>query len=251
MVDNRIDTPSNTKIVYIYVNSFEWESEEHNEVNLGNPKSKRLYRGVFNNDTKTYRLIFLREDSFDGLFIPKLKAQAYNYSIDATEITLDNILSVDLNDGDIEQLLMWTAKDGNKTLWDKIWEDDPSVNKNAVKNAITKQLRKVDPLMLDFVNIVSNLKATHPLMFDAVARLHRYLLYNQDGSTMMDSPVDPSWIKMSIDHGAGANLSEALQKLARYGGTDRRENLLEEDLLGAIKDLMTELVRRNLHNIDE
>lgn len=247
---SRIDTPTNTKIVYLYVRRFEWRNDVGREENLGHPHNRRLYRGAYNKDTKTYRLVYEHPDGgWGGMFLPTLKSSGDTYSIDAVELTHKNIVQQDLSEEDLDNLTRWTAEGGNKKLWDSFWDTkndrekkQPEPNLVSLPIMVRDVLQNSDPRMLHFVDSLKRMRNINPLLFDAFVELVDYLdTAPPDGDPLLDQ------MRLSKEHGTGVNLHEALKRLTRYTGTNRRENLDINDLHGAIGDILTEIIRRNYH----
>ena len=251
-----IDTPQNTKIVYLWINKFAWSNDMDKEQSVGHPKPKHLYRGVYNKDTETYRFVYKMGDIFQGTFLKSLTSddETAGYTSDIVELSLSNILDSNLSEKDLKMLLEWIDTD-NKDLKEKLWAAPKRVNLDFIDMGtdiatfFADTIKKSDPEFTDFIAVGSSLREINPSMFEAVHNIISYLIEDEYTEVEDDSSISPRWISMDVKLGAGANLYGAIQKLARYGSVNTRVSRSKEDLLGAIKDLLVEQQRRNLHNL--
>lgn len=251
-----IDTPTNTKIIYLYVKDFQWTIPINKESNVGHPKSGRVYRGIINTDTESYRLMYRVGDAIQGTLLPQLDSQdeANGYLSDIREITINNILDFDILEEDLTELLRWLETD-NKELKDKIkgffdkqqpnpsFSLPPFLTKKSMPEMVVEILRSRDPELASIVSTVNELRVSDPHIFDAVGAFINHLLSHPEAETSIDS----RWIRFDKNLGAGANLSAALSKLSVYGSNNRRTGFSEHDLVGAIRDLLLEEYRWKLH----
>lgn len=259
-----IDTKKNTKVVYLYVNEFKWTFSEDHERAVGHPKEKTLYRAVYNTDTNTYRGIYEMEGKMNGFYLKKLVSKesvseegVTGYTSDIIEITPSTILDCDLSSSDLTRLLKW-IESNNKDLTDELWPPAKTPSPNDIKifrmndakdfaDMMGQIFSSKNPEFEKMSESLRQLNEVDPMMFEAITDLVLFIINDE---SVPDSFIDPSWISTDKQHGAGANIHSALQKLARYGGSDRRTNLEEYDLMGCIKDLLTEQIRRNINSIE-
>lgn len=246
------DTIYNTKIVYLYVNKFDWESNSMGrEDSAGNPKAKHVYRAIKNTETGTYRIVYEVTHSVKSTYIDNLKNDNFEqcgYTSDIVELSLSNILECNLSEECLDNLLNWYAIDNTdiKSIVGNI-----GATKNQERNTVKEHIVPIGvPLseeLVEFISEASHLHDTDPLMFGTMFDLFVYLnsILGEDKGIL-----DTSWMGLSKDHGAGVNVSSAVQKLSRYMGDDRKTNLDESDLLGAIRDLLMEQARRNFNQIE-
>lgn len=253
-----IDTKTNTKIVYLYVNQFKWAFSTDHEAALGHPKEKTLYRGVYNTDTKTWRGIYELEGKMKGFFLKTLNSkesvseeEVIGYTSHITEISPSTILNCDLQESDLDQLLKW-LENNNKDLINTLWPKneikgfrmEEAIGEKEFVPLLTTILYGKDSEFADLLGILHSLRTNDPLIFEALTHLIDFL---EQGEPTDDSVIDPTWIRMDKLHGTGANMAAALEKISRYSGGNRRTNLREEDLMGTIRDLLNEQIRRNIN----
>lgn len=257
------DTIENTQIVYLYVNKFDYGTDLVNkEQNSGHPRSNTVYRAIFNTDTKSYRLIYkVDKDNVYSVFIPVLKVEEENdleFVCDITVLTSNNILSFKISEKNLDDLLKWLKTD-NSDIKEILGDVGGSSKKKKVKKATQQPAQvpspvkadengiiKLSPEILRFLNFGMELNKVDPLIFGTIFDLLIYLNQNVYSDTGV---VSTNWLKLDREHGAGVNVSAAVEKLSRYLGQDRRTNLDEKDLMGALKDLLIEKSRRNYHEI--
>lgn len=256
-----IDTKKNTKIVYLYINEFKWMLSEDNEMAMGHPKEKTLYRGVYNTDTGTYRGIYETNGKMKGFFLKKLiskenisEEDITGYTSNIIEVSPSTILDCNLTEKELDKLTQWIQSE-NKDLMEELWPREKTGEIKAFRipdeagEAFTKvfadMLRGTPSELSQLTDSLGNIRDTDPLMFEAIEDLI-YFLGEEEGSTQ-DSILDPTWINSDKLHGTGANMSAALTKLARYCGHNRRVNLDKADLFGAMKNLLNEQIRRNIN----
>lgn len=248
-----IDTPTNTKIIYLFVKDFQWTIPINKESNVGHPKPGRVYRGVKNTDTESYRLMYRVGDAIQGTLLPLLDShdEANGYLSDIREITIDNILDFDILEEDLTEFLRWLETD-NKELKEKMkgFFDKqqpnalpPFLQKKTMPEMVVEILRSRDPELASIVSTVNELRISDPHIFAAVGAFINHLLAHPEAETSIDS----RWIRFDKNLGAGANLSAALSKLSVYGSSNRRTSFSEHDLVGAIRDLLLEEYRWKLH----
>lgn len=271
-----IDTKENIRLIYLYIKSFKWLLDIDREMANGHPQEGRLYRGAENTSTHTYRIYYEFDDKNKqvlGIFLPRLRSEDTSgiYTADVIELTLSNILDLNISDQDLDNLLHWLEID-NSDLKKRMWGEEKSkgrmispegtpqlstsqplsdplehLNDEAMMLMTIEYIKKKDAEFGEVVEDLKMLKDFNPAMFSSLARLLFYLMKTE--SEHNHTPIDPYWIHLDKEMGAGANLSSAVTLLARYGGPDRKSNLEEVDLMGAIKYLLLEQQRRNFHNI--
>lgn len=246
------DKATNTKIVYLYVKEFTWTNIESRENTAGHPKKDRLYRGVFNTDTKTYRL-FYKED--EAVYLPTLTATTDNefgYLSNIVEVTVQNVLELDINDEDLTEFVKW-VEDDNATLKNTMGINQGQPKQKPVTEAEfmkAMQATQEGREQLEFLAELRSLREVNLPVFSALTDLVSYLV-NVDVPEGADSFVDTAWMNVSKTLGAGKNISRAIEHLARYGGENRRTNLSGTDLMIALKALLEEQARRNFHGMYE
>lgn len=251
-----IDTTQNTKIVYLFVEKFEWLHTMDREQSVGHPKPGRLYRAIKNTDTNSYRVMYPINGAFQGTLIDQLDGAADVYISEIHEVTLDNILKFSISTEDLKEFERWLDTK-NKDLveyMEKFFKKQKSPTSKSINElpdeeffrVILKTLGNRDPEMAAVLSTLDQLRAADPHAYLGMALFSHHLLNKQQQE---ETPIDSFWIRLDEQLGGGANLSSALEKLAQYGGKNRRLNYSEDDLMGAIRDLLLEAYRRDLHNL--
>lgn len=249
------DSIYNTKIVYLYVHSFEWKDQMNKEASSGHPKAKKLYRAIYNTDSESYRVIYEvkpKESQVYMTFVESLqsKDEEKGYLSNISLITADNILDFPLTDKEIDLLFTWLTTD-NKDLKDILGDIGAKEGEKPKKTqpGLTKQgmSKKPSQELIEFINVASKLHDVDPMMFGTVFDVMLWLI---DDLYIDAGAIDTHWLKLHEEHGAGTNVTAAIEKLSRYMGNNRRTGLLNEDLMNAIRDLLTEKGRRLYHQIE-
>lgn len=253
------DSIHNTEIVYLYTHKFEYGNNPiSKEENGGHPKPKTIYRAIYNTDTNTYRLIYnISKEGLSFVFIPKLADhdEESGLSVDIKILTKKNILDFSISESNLNELLNWLKTDNKdiKEITGDISAKPPKKAQKKEKETVPASIPqnkgsiKLPPEVVQFLNLGIELEKVDPIIFGTMFDLLVYLNQNVYTDTGI---VSTSWLKLDKDHGAGVNVSAAVEKLSKYLGQDRRTNLDDKDLMGAIKDLLTEKSRRNYHEIE-
>lgn len=236
------DTVENTTFQFLYVRHFAWNFPTDNERNVGHPKKGRLYRGIYNTDTKTYRLFYEIGDETTGIYIPKLVETnsdieiGNTYTSDIVVLTRKNILDCDITPEDLDALVGW-IQSKNEYL-KKITNLEPKKTENPQptpqQNMATMMAQRENQEFMELCKTLAKLKTHDPILYDGIDNLIDFFVNNEPTG---------GWIGTSKVLGPGKNVGDAITHLEVYGGDDRRRNLARLDLLIAIRFLVTELMR--------
>jgi len=251
------DSIHNTEIIYLFVNRFDYIRNSYTkEENGGHPKTRKVYRAVRNTDTNTFRIIHKvdsKANQVHSVIIEDLQCddESYGYTCDIREVTLNNILDFDMSEKCLDNLILWIDTD-NKDVKDIIPVGPPTkpTPMNFVAQGKQAEIPEGGILINEelgaFIHMAAELHDSDPLMFGTVFDVLDHL------STQKYKPeiFETGWMGLDKQHGAGVNISSAIKKLSKYMSDDRRTNLDEVDLLGAISDLLSEQARRNYHEIE-
>src|SRR5690606_8843885 len=161
-----IDTPSNTKIVYLFVNDFQWTVPLNKEASVGHPKSGRVYRAIKNVDTESYRVMYTIDKNFQGVLIDKLDNddRAAGYLSDIHEITKSNVLDFDILEEDLTEFVRWLETE-NKDLitamepfFDRQRGGSPQIiTKKILPDVVVEILRPRDPELASVIATINEL----------------------------------------------------------------------------------------------
>jgi hypothetical protein len=242
-----IDTKENTEVVYLFVNKFDWLLTMDKESNVGHPKPGKVYRAIYNNQTDSYRITYKIGNTYQAVLIPSLvnSDETNGYLSDIRRITKKNILDFEITESDLDQLNQWIDI-SNKDLLDQMWNSKPKVevinidSDEMLAKIMGDFIKDTDPDHTRMLEKMYLLREQNAPVSWVIGYLVEYLL----DEPIEESPFDINSLSLDKTHGAGVNISAAIQKLSRYCGSNRRTNMSEEDLLGAIRDLLKEVERR-------
>ena len=255
---NLQDTIYNTKIIYVYVNNFDYgKNQMGKEQASGHPKSKKVYRAIFNTDTNSYRVVYdIKGGNVYSVFIENLQSkdgEELGYTCDIVPITKSNILDFKISEENLDELLTWLKTD-NKDIKEIL--GDVGTTKKAAKKtekqqpvAISKKGANggIPPEFVSFMNLMQEIYKTDQMTFGTIFDLVLYLVDHPGADS---GNLGMHWLRMDKDQGAGVNVASAVEKLSRYIGSDRRTNLMNDDLMGAVVNLLNERTRRILNQIE-
>lgn len=239
------DNTTNTEFLFVFVKDFKWSNPlEHEQVG-GHPMPGRLYRAIKNTDTGTYRLLTkpntllvfsgLEEDIDTG------------YRSSFKPITVQTLLDYNITDEDLDKLLDW-LRTGNKEIKDLVgMMSPPAPVKLTTPSSLSPQfkesiMQKSNEEVSDFISCAHLLHELNPNLLDAI---HDYLHYAiEQEQKSEEGPLNSTFLTLSKEHGTGANVIQAVQKLSRYVSVNKRISLDENDLFGAITNLFNEQTNR-------
>jgi hypothetical protein len=230
------DNSTNTEFLYVYVSSFKWENPFDHESKGGHPMPGKVYRAVKNKDAGTYRL-FVSSTTPPMLLVFTGLEEAIEgaYTSNIKPITIQNLLDFDISDGDLDSLLDW-LKTGNSELKKVLNFRPPLILSEPVNQPA--MIQKPNDEVEDFIRCAQQLHELNPNLLDS---LHNYIHFAiEEEENFEGGPLDTTFLTLSKDHGTGANIVQAVQKLSRYASSNRKENLDEADLFGAITNLLNE-----------
>lgn len=227
---------------YLFVNSWTWHDATLSEDYNGHPHAGEVYRAIYNDKTKNYKLEFPTEQLLtDVLLIEKLTFSDDDSSGSLTEITKENIVKLNLSEADLDKLIGWfdNAKQDMAKLYGK--------KKAPERITVVEPSNQERQVMAGALHILNSIYQTNTALFalimEVASRLHR---------NDMQKPIHNAMTTLTLSGGAsGVNIHQALGNLEEYikpikkGGDDR------DNVIYAIIHLFTELQRRVINNLDD
>lgn len=248
---NLPDTPQNTSIVYLFVNSFEWMSAADKERNVGHLHSGAVYRALYNKDTKTYRVFYKDETgTLNAIYIPKLimteeeRESEFTYLSNIVEIRRNNVVELGLTIDHLNEILFW-QDEKDKSVKQATELEQQKITPQDVIEAVQQQQETVEFNALG--KAIYDLRQSNQALYDALSEMVYFVIESE--SKVNKGVIDAGWMDFSKILGAGKNIGKAIQHLSVYGSDDRRTNLGQRDLLEAINALLLESTRRRIQNI--
>lgn len=216
------------EIKYILIRSFKYYNPEEAEVFNGHPHIGRVYRSVFNLHTKHHRLL-LPNNIVMGFNL--LTGDNGSAAFDLVEITIDNILDLDIQEEDLEIFLHPN---------DDIFQPQIMIEGlGDLQNQLEQSLKDEADFSSRASEVVLDLYQVNPIKAEVLLQFASLFLDSE-----MESHQDAAYdLRMSRD-GMSLNIGEALRSLDTYSGGDRRSNLDINDLLDAMVSIGTELERQ-------
>lgn len=216
---------SDVEVKHIYIKKFKYNNPEIAESMCGHPISNRVYKSIFNINTKHHRLL-LPDGVIMGFDV--LNGSNPDAEYDLIEITLDNILDFDIQETDLDLML---KEDQSPTFeiigFEKLQE---ALNQQGMDEVDFSQRASEAVLGLFHAN---------PLKAEILVDLANYL-----SDADLDSYSDPSnHLRFHPKYGAGVSLAKALQALDRYTCENRRISENIGDLFETMEACVTEIER--------
>lgn len=241
------DTPENTEFKYFFINKFQWLDPMENEKFQGHPREKSLYRGWFNKDTSSFRLVV---DKDLAIYLEKLVISGETgYIANISVVDLNNILDFPIVENDLADLNKWLEND-NKDLKEEVFKKVTSFSGSSFSTpdivAIIKSnfQQSTNNDMQGFMESAEELKELDPMAFDVIWGLIDHLLLEMH--EVPEGSIDADWLAKS-SKGMAINISASLKCLNRYAGDNRRTNEDPEDLYKAMSHITSEIIRSEIN----
>lgn len=232
MIQIPVDKKAITSKLY-FVNKFTWLDVHDQERFQGHPKEGRVYRGEYNSNTKNYGLLV---DDNNMLIMDTLVVQGdrerYNFNSEIVELTKDNILSFNILEEDLDNIIKWTEKPAKAPQPHQL----PML---VLSQAMKQQEQEESEAAHLAVNTLMELYDVNETQFYILIELAQFL--TEKAAEDIDDPT----YELSVGpYGLSQNLAKALTHLKTYSSTDRRKNQNIEDLKQALSGIITEWTRK-------
>jgi hypothetical protein len=244
-----VDNETNVVFKYFWVNKFKWLIPEENERTGGHPKEGTLYQGWINADTNTYRLYY---KAGNAIWLEKLKSSESDmlpYIADIREVNVDTILDLPISEKDLDSLSGWLETD-NKNLKDRLFKESVPV---PIMKLIEEGVKKMDAYEKEIDEFCGESEELFELDKPTFEQVRNVIRYSLDSIyEKKTGPLDGDYLSLDETRaGLGFNIGKAQELIYQYASTDRRTNEDPVDLLEAIYHLLTELKRREHHNLNK
>lgn len=226
------DTIESTVLGYVFVHSFKWKEVLKAEETGGNPLPGEVYRYGYNKNTGQYRIIF-EHKGMSAVLLPRLvvdEESEADHFCRISVITKSNILDLALPERELDTLISY-IEDEHKTI-------------KKVLNMENKTVAPFEPEddVKYAIRTLLELRSADGALFDAIVYVTAHTLE-------VHEETSESYAEISLTLGAGHNIGRAIDHLHSYGSDNTRHNLQEEDLMEAIRNLIVEFKRRQIHGI--
>jgi hypothetical protein len=233
----------NLEFKYLFIKSFKWQDQMMNEAFQGEPTSGRLYRAIWNNQTKNHRLLVGNVE----LLIEDINSSNPErpYLCDIHEISLDNIIECKLQEEDLDKLNNW-IESNNEDIRSLYKPRDP-IQQGLIQlgEAMQRQSQQEFNALKKAAEAMKNLLDINAIQFDIIVDFIEFLVKEN-----YSSPSDPTYaLSMHYKHGLGINISKALKYIDFYSSDSRRINEDVNDLKIAMAAIITEIDRKISNNL--
>ena len=192
---------------YVYINKFTYFNPEEAQVFNGHPRKGKVYISFYHTYNKHHRLLLP-----DGVVMcfNVLEGQSSSADFSMTEITLENILDLNIEEEDLDLII------GQPQIAQPVIEDEDFSHRAS---EIVLGLYQINPLKAEALIQIAAKVMDADLQYDAAS----YLKYSKTGMSL--------------------NIGKTLQLLDRYASDNPKIGGEEEDLLEAADCIVTELSR--------
>lgn len=232
MIEEKLES---IEFKYLYTKRFVWAHPVMVEEYQGHPIQGRVYRDIFNPQTKNHKIILV---GTEGLGLPTLVGSTDLSDFEFKEITLETILDFEIKEEDLDLLNGW-IESGNsdiKAMYQPLNKLTQALHSHEEDEA--EALARATESLLHLWNINS-------LKFDIVVNLINYLA-EADLNSYSDVA---NHIRHHPTQGKGVNITQALRALDHYNSDDRRSGEDLSDLYVAIEAMVVELERKIENNL--
>jgi hypothetical protein len=251
----QIDRSDNTEFKYFYCHKFKWLNPLDNEIRAGHPKEKTIYRGWYNTETKSYKLI---TNPGNAIFLESLKEDdgnfLFGFTCDFEEVTKSNILKFkDITEDNLQDMIQW-LEINNMDLKERLGftQREQPIPIVAIINSMNNEAHQeqvhYQNAFQGFMESGEELLNLNPVAFEKIWTLIDKVL--DDIYKIEDTPIDGDYLRHGPT-GLSININEAYKCLHKYAGKDRRTNENPDDLYEAMAHILTELIRRDYNNLDQ
>lgn len=204
-------------VKYILVRKFQYHHPDLTESFAGHPAAGKVYRSVYNVNSKHHRLILP-----DGVYMGfnQLVGSSEGADFELEEITIENILDFDIKEEDLEIFLQ--SNDDLFIESKMTTADNEEINFSQRASEAVLGLYNINSLKGEILVRIAN------------CLIELEMVSHEDGA---------SDLRFHPDHGAGVNISDALRALGRYTSPNKKIGGEEGDLFIALESIITELER--------
>lgn len=227
-------------IKYLFINSFKWKGTYNQMQFNGHPLEKKVYRSLYNKNTKIYSLIFDKIGSqHQAVPLDSLEVDNETCYHKITELTKANIINLDIEETELDKIINWMDTDNND-----ITPKLPAPLQNLINESLRQSsediefLRKVTQ---SFEELLLHNTIYAEILLETAKQLKDYSL-----ETVFDPANE---LELDRDRGAAANISKAMRLLKDYSQSLRDGGEQQYDLDNALIAIIREKERRILNEL--
>lgn len=221
---------ADVEVRYIFIKKFEFRDSYEKEALCGHPLIGRIYRSVFNVNTKHHRLLLP-----DGVIMgfDTLVGSQVGADFELIDIDITNILDFDITEEDLSLFL--------KPNTDIFNENIVIGGLENLQNAINQNEADEDDASHRASHIIMDLYRISPQKFEIILELSERLIELE-----LHTHEDIAhYLRYDPEKGLALNIAPALRALDTYAGTSRKTSQDPEDLYEALESIIVELERVN------
>lgn len=231
---------------YYFINKFEWATLSDVDRFQSHPLPGRVYRGLYNTQTKLTKLVLTDPPSPTGIGFESLSNSdpEKGYVCEIQELTLDNILDFKIDESDLDNIIKWQTSE-NKDLKNTFEPNPIQHGLLRLKAAMNKQEQEELSAMDRASNAMLELWQANSLKFDIMINFIEFII-NKDYESYNDAA---NYLTHHPVNGKGINIANALRHLDNYVNDDRRVNEDINDLMESMNSCVVEIERKIDNNL--
>jgi hypothetical protein len=211
-------------VVYLFVKDFAYKDKNYEEMMGGHPKVGRIYRALFDQESKIYRVIVEEDDKSEaglaGLMITKLVNDDARWRADMEIFDDESILNYDILSEDFLRLGKWKEVDNADIDYLRYEASANGVEIEQEENGITKVIfSSEDDSEENFTDNILSLAETDYELAKAVDKTLEGILHYLS-SISVDYPDLTQHLSSSKTAGKGVNIGLAVEALSEYINND-------------------------------
>ena len=211
------------EIKYLFIKKFTYFNPEDNEIFKGHPTPGRVYKSVYNINSKHHRLLL---PAGIAMGFNQLAGTSEGAEFELEEITINNILDFNIKEDDLDIFLQ-----SNDDLF------EPQMNLHQAMLTIDREESDFSGRASE---VVLGLWALNPTKAEILIEIADLLTKSE----LKSHEEITGWMRFHPQKGLPLNIEKAIKALDRYWGDERKTSEDTKDLFEALEAICVELERR-------